>query len=83
MGVAVGGLGGIVVFAQGQIEICTVRIWLTFRMTGYQQVIYFKQRRVMEFNKQKTLEKLRNEGVKGVPKDIAPPPPPGIQRKPT
>ena len=31
------------------------------------QVIYFKQRRVMEYNKQKTLEKLRNEGVKGVP----------------
>lgn len=50
------------------------------RMTGYQQVTYFKQRRVMEFNKQKTLEKLRNEGVKGVPKDIAPP---GIQGKPT
>lgn len=35
--------------------------WIT------KQVIYFKQRRVMEFNKQKTLEKLRNEGVKGVP----------------
>lgn len=50
------------------------------RMTGYQQVTYFKQRRVMEFNKQKTLEKLRNEGVKGVPKDIAPQ---GIQGKPT
>lgn len=51
------------------------------RMPGYQQVIYFKQRRVMEFNKQKTLEKLRNEGVKGVPKNIAPPP--GIQGKST
>lgn len=49
-------------------------------MTGYQQVTYFKQRRVMEFNKQKTLEKLRNEGVKGVPKDFAPR---GIQGKPT
>lgn len=48
-------------------------------MTVYQQVTYFKQRRVMEFNKQKLLEKLKNEGVKGVPEDIGPP---GIQGKP-
>lgn len=49
-------------------------------MTVYQQVTYFKQRRVMEFNKQKTLEKLKNEGAKPMPEDIAPP---GIQGKPT
>lgn len=41
---------------------------------------YFKQRRVMEYNKKQTLERLKAEGAKGVPEGIAPP---GLQRKPS
>ena len=35
-------------------------------MWGIRQVTYFKQRRVMEFNKAQTLEKLVKEGAKPV-----------------
>lgn len=42
-------------------------------------VIYFKQRRVMEYSKKKTLEKLQREGAKPMPEGTLPP---GIQGRP-
>ncbi|MCJ1310006.1 hypothetical protein MMC25_003667 [Agyrium rufum] len=36
-------------------------------------VTYFKQRRVMEYNKKKTLEKLQSEGARPMPEGLLPP----------
>lgn len=41
------------------------------------QVTYFKQRRVMEYNKKQTLEKLKAEGARSMPEGMGPPQSPG------
>ncbi|MCJ1240509.1 hypothetical protein MMC14_008512 [Varicellaria rhodocarpa] len=44
-------------------------------------VTYFQQRRVMEYNKKKTLEKLKAEGAKPMPEGMGPPQgPAGLSR---
>ena len=43
------------------------------------QVTYFKQRRVMEYNKKQTLDKLAKEGARPMPEGAGPP---GVQGKP-
>ncbi|KAI4181328.1 MAG: hypothetical protein LQ346_006811, partial [Caloplaca aetnensis] len=40
-------------------------------LAGVEQVKYFKQRRVMEWKKQKTYEKLAAEGAEGMPEGMA------------
>ena len=48
---------------------------------GFAQVTYFQQRRVMEYNKKKTLEKLKAEGAKPMPEGMGPPQgPAGLSR---
>jgi len=37
------------------------------------QVTYFKQRRVMEYNKKQTLEKLAKENARPLPEGVGPP----------
>ena len=41
---------------------------------------YFKQRRVMEYKKKQTLERLKGEGAQQMPEGVAPP---GLQGRPS